>query len=91
MIGCCDGCIVANSVPQMRDTADVLEGLDLSGSRCSLLAVVVNAWGCEQACKHSKISYIGFPLSVNATFQMRNSKQTIPEVFSVIFISCCAS
>lgn len=65
------------AIPQLRDTAEVLAGLDLSQTKTKLLAIVANLRGAEQAASHSEISYLGFPLSVSETFQRRNTNQTL--------------
>src|ERR1700753_2465752 len=51
------------AIPQMRDTAEVLQKLDLSGSRSKLLAIIANYRGAEDAVKHEEITYLGFPFS----------------------------
>jgi hydroxymethylglutaryl-CoA lyase len=70
------------AIPQLRDTAEVLAGLDLSQTKTKLLAIVANLRGAEQAASHPEISYIGFPLSVSETFQRRNTNQTIAEALA---------
>jgi hydroxymethylglutaryl-CoA lyase len=70
------------AIPQLRDTAEVLAGLDLSQTRTRLLAIVANLRGAEQAASHPEISYLGFPLSVSETFQRRNTNQTITEALA---------
>ena len=70
------------AIPQLRDTAEVLAGLDLSASQTKLLAIVANRRGAEEAAQHSEISYLGFPLSVSETFQRRNTNQTIAEALA---------
>jgi len=67
------------AIPQLRDTAEVLAGLDLSRSKTKLLAIVANRRGAETAALHPEISYLGFPLSVSETFQRRNTNQTTAE------------
>jgi hydroxymethylglutaryl-CoA lyase len=61
------------AVPQMADTAEVLSGLDLSGSATRLLAIVANMQGVDNAMKHSQISFLGYPFSISETFQKRNT------------------
>ncbi len=70
------------AIPQLRDTAAVLAGLDLSRTRTKLLAIVANLRGAEQAVNYQEITYIGFPLSVSETFQRRNTNQTIAEALA---------
>ncbi|MGI4870619.1 MAG: hydroxymethylglutaryl-CoA lyase [Janthinobacterium lividum] len=72
------------AIPQLRDTAEVLAGLDLSQTATQLLAIVANLRGAEQAVSHSEISYLGFPLSVSATFQRRNTNQSPTEALADI-------
>jgi hydroxymethylglutaryl-CoA lyase len=67
------------AIPQLRDTAEVLAGLDLSQTRTKLLAIVANLRGAEQAASYPEISYLGFPLSVSETFQRRNTNQTLAQ------------
>lgn len=66
------------AIPQMRDTAEVLKGLDLSGNS-KLLAIVANERGAEDALQFSEIDYLGYPFSVSEVFQMRNTNATIQE------------
>jgi hydroxymethylglutaryl-CoA lyase len=74
--------VSAKAIPQLRDTAEVLAGLDLSATRTKLLAIVANLRGAETAVMHSEIHYIGFPLSVSETFQRRNTNKTIAEALA---------
>lgn len=69
------------AVPQMRDTAEVLAGLDLSNTATKLLAIVANQRGAEDALIHPAIQYLGFPLSVSETFQQRNTNKSIAQAF----------
>jgi hydroxymethylglutaryl-CoA lyase len=66
------------AIPQMRDTAQVLAQLDLSGLT-DLLAIVANARGAKDAASFDEISYLGYPFSVSETFQLRNTNATIEE------------
>lgn len=76
--------VSAKAIPQMADTARVLEGLHLTGSKSRLLAIVANQRGAEEACRHSAISYLGFPLSISGTFQKRNTNKSIPEALNIL-------
>ena len=67
------------AIPQLRDTAEVLAGLDLSQTQTRLLAIVANRRGAEAALTHPEISFLGFPLSVSETFQRRNTNQSLAE------------
>ena len=63
------------AIPQLKDTKEVLEMLDLS-SDSKLLSVVANSKGAKLASEFKEISIIGFPFSVSETFQIRNTNST---------------
>ncbi len=67
------------AIPQLRDTAEVLSKLDLSGSDSKLLAIVANNRGAVDASHFDQIKYLGFPFSVSEEFQKRNANSTIQE------------
>lgn len=67
------------AIPQMRDTAQVLEQLELSNTNSRLLAIVANTRGAEDAVEFEEISYLGFPFSISETFQQRNTNSSISE------------
>ena len=67
------------AIPQMRDTADVLAQLDLSGTDTELLAIVANRRGANDASQFEEIRYLGYPFSISETFQLRNTNATIEE------------
>jgi hydroxymethylglutaryl-CoA lyase len=72
------------AIPQMRDTAEVLEQLDLVGSKSKLLAIVANTRGAQDACNFEEIEYLGFPLSVSETFQLRNTNKSIDQALETV-------
>jgi hydroxymethylglutaryl-CoA lyase len=67
------------AIPQLRDTAEVLDLLDLSSTKSSLLAIVANLQGVQNAVLHDQIRYLGFPFSISETFQKRNTNSGIAE------------
>jgi len=67
------------AIPQMVDTAEVLQRLDLSRTKSKLLAIVANVRGANDACVHAQIDYLGFPFSISENFQMRNTHKTIDQ------------
>jgi len=72
------------AVPQMKDTAEVLEGLALENSQTRLLAIVANVRGANDAASHEPIDFLGYPLSISETFQRRNTNQSLDEAFDVV-------
>jgi hydroxymethylglutaryl-CoA lyase len=67
------------AIPQMKDTAAVLNQLDLSTTRSKLLAIIANLRGAEDAAQFEEIQYLGYPFSISENFQMRNTHKTIDE------------
>ena len=72
------------AIPQMVDTAQVLEKLDLSRTKSKLLAIVANVRGAQDASKHDAIDYLGYPFSISENFQMRNTHKTIAQSVDVL-------
>lgn len=72
------------AIPQLADTKEVLSMLDMSDTRSKLLAIIANTRGAEEAVQHKEISYLGFPLSVSETFQMRNTNKTIEQALEQV-------
>jgi len=72
------------AIPQLRDTHEVLEKLDLSSTKSKLLAIVANLRGVQDAIKHQAVSYLGFPFSISETFQQRNTNSSIAQSLSTV-------
>jgi len=65
-------------IPQMRDTAEVLNKLT-DQTQSKFLVIVANTRGAEQAVQFDRINYLGYPFSISETFQQRNANSTIEE------------
>ncbi len=76
--------VSAKAIPQLRDTSQVVEQLDWVHSKTQLLAIVANKRGAEEACRYPSIRYLGFPLSISETFQLRNTNATIAEALNTL-------
>jgi hydroxymethylglutaryl-CoA lyase len=72
------------AIPQLRDTAEVLEQLEWKKSKSKLLAIVANTRGAEGASRFEAITYLGFPLSISETFQQRNTNRSIAEALNTL-------
>ncbi len=74
------------AIPQLKDTVEVLEGLDLeaAGGKTDLLAIVANLRGAEDASKQPSIDFVGYPFSISETFQKRNTNSTIVQALDVV-------
>ena len=68
------------SIPQMKDTADVLAKLDLD-SPTRLLSIVANERGANNALQFPEIDYLGYPFSISETFQIRNTNRGIDKAW----------
>jgi hydroxymethylglutaryl-CoA lyase len=67
------------AIPQMRDTAELLNGLELSQTRTKLLAIIANERGAADALQFEEIDFLGYPFSISEEFQKRNTNATIEE------------
>ncbi len=67
------------AIPQLRDTAEVLAGLELESTSSKLLAIVANLRGAQAAAQFKEIQYLGFPLSISESFQQRNTNKSIAQ------------
>ena len=75
-------------IPQLSDTGELIDSLDLDGKNSKLLVIVANIKGAEIATNFKQISYVGFPFSISENFQMRNTNKTIEESFTnLIYIN----
>lgn len=74
------------AIPQMKDSAEVLAGLDDLGSN-KLSVIIANERGIREAVQFEEVTYLGFPLSLSETFQQRNTNRSIADAFDVIKLS----
>lgn len=72
------------AIPQLRDTAEVLAGLDLSSTSTRLLAIIANVRGGAEAAAFDEISYLGFPFSISETFQQRNTNSSMSQSLATV-------
>lgn len=72
------------AIPQMRDTREVIESLDVSSTDSRLLSIVANVRGAENACEYAAIDDLGFPFSLSESFQQRNTNRSMMEAFDVV-------
>ena len=70
------------AIPQLKDTREVLG--QLNDSPTKLLAIVANERGADEALTHDRIEFIGYPFSINNTFQLRNTGKSIEESLFVL-------
>ena len=71
--------VSSKAIPQLSDTKEIIELIDLSNSDSKLLTIVANNKGAENASTLEKISFIGYPFSISESFQIRNTNKTIKD------------
>lgn len=76
--------VSSKNIPQMADTREVVQQLDLQNTNTKLLAIIANTRGAEEAASFQKIDYLGFPFSISPTFQKRNTNSSIEESFQTV-------
>lgn len=77
----CGSFVSPKAIPQMADTAEVIENIDKSLSNTQLSVIVANITGAERALKHEAVDLLGFPFSVSETFQQRNTNKGREEAY----------
>lgn len=77
----CGSFVNPESIPQMADTAEVIQAISEVETKTELLVIVANERGALRAVAYPKIKYLGFPLSVSETFQKRNTNASREEAF----------
>lgn len=81
LLGCgfhtldCGSFVSPKAIPQMKDTAAVLDGLR-HDTPTKLSVIVANKRGATDAVNHSRVDILGFPFSVSDVFQQRNTNAT---------------
>ena len=72
------------AIPQLKDTAQVLDQLDLTRTKSKLLAIIANLRRAEDAIQFEEIDYLGFPLSISEQFQKRNTNKSIADALITV-------
>ncbi len=75
----CGSFVSHKAIPQMRDTHELIQQVNLDNTNTKLLTIAANTRGAVDAASYDKISYIGYPFSISETFQLRNTNSTIEE------------
>ena len=60
------------AIPQMKDTAEVLAGLDLENTRSKVMVLAANLKGGQEAVKQNMVDQLYFPYALSETFQRKN-------------------
>jgi len=70
-------------IPQMADTAKVLESIDLDNTDSDIAVLAVTKKGADIAIQFDQVDQIFFPFSTSPTFLKRNTKQTVEEAYQI--------
>ena len=60
------------AIPQLKDTPEVLAGLDLADTSSKVMALVANMKGGREAVRYNNIDQLYFPFALSETFQEKN-------------------
>lgn len=77
----CGSFVSPTAVPQMADTAQLLNAVVDYDHHSKLLVIIANLRGAIRACAYHNVNYLGYPFSVSETFQKRNTNSTRENAF----------
>ena len=80
----CGSFVSPKAIPQMADTAEVLDTLTSLSRRTRLLVIVANTRGAEEAVQRNEVAYLGFPFSISETIQQRNTNKSMAEALTQV-------
>lgn len=79
------------AVPQMADTAQVLQAVLPQKGNTALLAIVANLRGAQEALQQDGVDILGYPFSISETFQKRNTGADIETSLARVEAICNAA
>ena len=80
----CGSFVSPKAIPQMADTAAVIEAIGPFKASTKLSVIVANSRGARTACDFDAIDVLGYPFSISENFQMRNTGKSIEQSFGVL-------
>ncbi|MHC1706631.1 MAG: hypothetical protein AB9842_03800 [Bacteroidales bacterium] len=78
-------------IPQMADSAKILERLDYSSTNSGIMVLVVNNKGTDQALAYPQITHLSFPFSFSQVFLKHNlnvSQETCLSTLDYLLNAC---
>jgi hydroxymethylglutaryl-CoA lyase len=75
--------VSAKAVPQLADSEEVLKAL-MVPEGAQLLCIIANERGLERALGATHLASVGYPLSVNETFQRRNTNRSLEDSWELL-------
>ncbi len=64
------------AIPQLADTAEVMEKINVYDTKTAVMVLVGNQKGLDTALKYPQIKYISYPFSISKTFLYKNLNTT---------------
>lgn len=71
-------------IPQLADTEEVLNGLDLNNTRSKLMVLIANQSGGMKAAEFEAVDYLLYPFSASPTFLKKNINSNFKKSFQTI-------
>jgi hydroxymethylglutaryl-CoA lyase len=71
--------VSSRAIPQLKDTAKVVDALNMDDTKTKLLAIIANERGARDASEFAQITYLGYPFSISETFQKKNTHAGLKE------------
>lgn len=69
------------AIPQLADTKEVIEKLELEDTNTELLAIIGNRKGAEIGSQFPRIKYLGYPYSISETFLKVNINSNFEKAY----------
>jgi len=79
----CGSFVSPKTIPQLADTKEVLDQIELGQTKSKLSVIVANLSGAKKASEHQKVDILGFPFSISEQFQNLNTNKTREEAFAL--------
>ena len=76
--------VSARAIPQMADSMEVLNSLDLRSKKSKLMMLVVNKKGADLVAEREEIDFISYPHSFSPAFLKRNMNTTCEESLATV-------
>ncbi len=78
------------AVPQMADTGDLIQKIDLNNTSSKIMTLVANKKGAEIGAEYDQLDYLIYPFTISETFLKKNinadfekSERTIDEILNI--------
>lgn len=80
----CGSFVSPKIIPQMKDTAEVLDSISRENSSSKLSVIIANISGANKAMAQKNVDILGYPFSLSESFQQRNTNRSRPAAVETI-------